>query len=161
MWTTKNHQTSLQCGNLVLAPSHTTSGETSVHTPQTVAERASSIGICLDKSSSNLGQAHTSQQFIFVIPYQFGEGNSNFQFRNFILQNKNIRLFFYLFCSDVLPFCLAFSLRFLPVTFSLQFFFFPHIVDGGFISSIPIQYDNVLVSILACRSSFFAWCILL
>jgi len=31
LWTTKNHQTSLECGNMVLVPSHTTSGETLVH----------------------------------------------------------------------------------------------------------------------------------
>jgi len=58
----EDHQTSPGCGNLVLAPSHTTSGETSICTPWTVAERANSIGICLAKSPLNLGQDHTSEQ---------------------------------------------------------------------------------------------------
>ena len=47
-------KTSLGCGNLVPAPSHTTSGETSFHALRTVAERAGSFGICLAKSLLNL-----------------------------------------------------------------------------------------------------------
>jgi len=37
-------KTSLGCGNLVLAPSHTILGETLVHVARTVAERADSVG---------------------------------------------------------------------------------------------------------------------
>jgi len=55
------HQTFLGCRNLVLAPSHTTSGETLVRTLRNVAKRASITGIFLAKSPLNLGQAHTSQ----------------------------------------------------------------------------------------------------
>jgi len=58
------HQTSLGCGNLVLAPSHTTLGETSVCTLQTIAKRASSAEICLAKSPLNLGQAPAGQQSV-------------------------------------------------------------------------------------------------
>lgn len=57
-------KTSLGCRNLVLAPSHTTSGETSVLAPHTVAKRASSFEICLDKTLLNLGQAPLSQQMV-------------------------------------------------------------------------------------------------
>ena len=56
------YQTSPGCRNLVLAPSHTTSSETSVRSPWIVAKRARSTGIFLAKSPLNLGQAHTSQQ---------------------------------------------------------------------------------------------------
>jgi len=58
------HQTSPGCGNLVLAPSHTTLGETSVYTTWTIVERASSTEICLAKSSMNLCQAHTNQKMV-------------------------------------------------------------------------------------------------
>ena len=62
-WTTWTHQTSPGCGNLVLAPSHTTVGETSVRAPRTVSERANSIGICLANLTLNLGQAPIRQHF--------------------------------------------------------------------------------------------------
>jgi len=60
-------KTSLGCENLVPSPSHTTSGETSVRAPQTVAERAGSFRICLAKSLLNLGEAPTSQQEDYYI----------------------------------------------------------------------------------------------
>ena len=59
----KAHQTSPVCRNLVLASSLTTSGETSARAPWTIAERASSTGICLAKLPLNLDQAPTSQHY--------------------------------------------------------------------------------------------------
>jgi len=65
--TIQTSQTSQGCGNLVLAPFHTTSGETSVCAPWTVAERASSTGICLANLTLNLGQAPISQQMVSLL----------------------------------------------------------------------------------------------
>eukprot|EP00253_Pinus_taeda_P015869 PITA_15869 len=48
-------KTSLGCGNLVPAPSHTTSSETSVRALRTIAERGGSFRICLAKILLNLG----------------------------------------------------------------------------------------------------------
>jgi len=64
------HRTSPRCGNLVLAPSHTTSGEALVHTPQTIAKRASSNEIFLAKSPLNLGQSIQANKY-----YGWKEGN--------------------------------------------------------------------------------------
>ena len=61
-WTTWTHKTSPGCGNLVVAPSHTTYGETPVCAPQTIAKRAISIKICLANLTLNLRQAVVSQQ---------------------------------------------------------------------------------------------------
>ena len=55
-------KTSQGCGKLVLEPSHTTSGETSVRTPRIVSERAGSAGFVWLITLLNLGQALTSQQ---------------------------------------------------------------------------------------------------
>ena len=49
---------------MVLEPSHTTSGETSVRAPWTVAERASSTKICLASLTLKLGQAPISQKMV-------------------------------------------------------------------------------------------------
>ena len=46
-WTKSTPKTSQGCGNLVLASPYIASGETPVHAPLPVVERASSIGICL------------------------------------------------------------------------------------------------------------------
>ena len=62
--TTWTHQTSPGFVNLVLEPSYTTSGETSICVPWIVAGRAYSTGICLAKSPLNLGYAPTSQQWM-------------------------------------------------------------------------------------------------
>ena len=56
-----------RCGNLVLAPFHTTLGETSVRAPQTVAERASSTEICLAKLVLNLGEAPRGKQMVLLL----------------------------------------------------------------------------------------------
>lgn len=69
--TTENNQASLGCKNLVLAPSHTTSGETSIRTPWTIAERDSSIEIFLAKSPLNMGQAFTIQQMVLLLRPRF------------------------------------------------------------------------------------------
>lgn len=55
-------KTFLGCGNVVLAPSDTTSSEISIRASRTVAERASSFGICLAKTLLNLVQAPINQQ---------------------------------------------------------------------------------------------------
>jgi len=46
-WIKSTPQTSLGCGNFVLASPHTALSETSVRALQDDAERASSVGICL------------------------------------------------------------------------------------------------------------------
>ena len=47
-WTKLTPQTSPGCGNLVPKSPHTSLGETLVYVPRDDAERASSVGICLD-----------------------------------------------------------------------------------------------------------------
>ena len=71
----ENHQTSPGCGNLILTPSHTTLGETSVRSPWTVAERASSTRICLTKLTLNLGQAPIRKQCMFAMVGEVAEGS--------------------------------------------------------------------------------------
>ena len=62
--TTGTHQTSPGCGNLVLAPTHTTSGATSVRAPWTVAERASSTRICLANYEPGSGPNKPTNGFV-------------------------------------------------------------------------------------------------
>ena len=96
-WTRRSSQTSQGCRNLVPAPSHTTSGETSVRALWTVAERASITRICLAKSLLNLGQAPTSQHQDFVYGfniYLHGWDNSYTQILTFKTIIKGSQTFY-------------------------------------------------------------------